>query len=141
MKFGWELKDKKLMPQKKDKDELYLLGGSMKGLLITWSGLYLQLARIYCLNKDYKKADGAFDESLLYIYEKVMHLDYNLIMLEKGINMHNYDKIEAIKILKNYLQKIEKNSLNKASISDSESDKEYVKIILDDSKKLVFEVL
>ena len=32
MRFGWELKDKKLIAQKKDKDELYLLGGSMKGL-------------------------------------------------------------------------------------------------------------
>ena len=141
MKFGWELKDNKLIPQIKDKDELYLLGGSMKGLLITWAGLYLQLARIYCLNKDYKKADGAFDESLLYIYEKVMYLDYNLIMLEKGVNMYNYDKIEAVKVLKNYIQKIEKNSLYKASISDSQSDKEYVKSILDNSKKLIFEVL
>ena len=141
MRFGWELKDNKLVPQKKDKDELYLLSGSMKGLLITWSGLYLQLARIYCLNKDYKKADGAFDESLLYLYEKVMYLDYNLIMLEKGINMYNYDKIEAVKVLKNYSQKIEKNSLNKASISYTQSDKEYVKNILDNSKKLIFEVL
>jgi len=78
---------------------------------------------------------------LLYIYEKVMYLDYNLIMLEKGINMYNYDKIEAVKVLKNYSQKIEKNSLNKASISYTQSDKEYVKNILDNSKKLIFEVL
>ena len=37
-----------------------------------------------------------------------MYLDYNLIMLEKGINMYNYDKIEAIKILKITYKKLKK---------------------------------
>ena len=91
--------------------------------------------------RSYKQQKSDLEDPLLYIYEKVMYLDYNLIMLEKGVNMYNYDKIEAVKVLKNYIQKIEKNSLYKESISDSQSDKEYVKSILENSKKLIFEVL
>ena len=135
--FGWKIEKNKLIPIENIQEKLYLLGGEIKPLLIKWASLYLQLARIYSLKKEYKKSNAAFDESLIYIFEKVLHIDYNLIQLEKGINMHKFNKSESIKIIKEALKKLDKKSIPNEEIKIWNSNREYINSILEKGKEIL----
>ena len=135
--FGWKLEKNKLIPNGNKKEELYVFGGEMKPLLIKWASLYLQLARIYSLKKEYLKSNEAFNDSLIYIFEKVLHIDYNLIQLEKGINMYKFNKSESIKIIKEAIKKLDKKSIPKEQIKMWNSNEEYINSILERGKEII----